>query len=98
LLDNLLFQQYDISGFHYCDRLKSLGAVSFLLAVLAAFFVLQFLLRPLLASSLSLYWDTDVTIGRAVIHWSQPEIILEEVNVGNPTAFPAAICWKLSGR
>ena len=60
----------------------------FFLIVLVVFIFNGFFLKPLLSSSLGLYWDTDISMRRAEIDWSLPGIVLEKVNIGNPYGFP----------
>lgn len=47
-----------------------------------------FLFKPLLASSLGIYWDADVSIQKIEVKWASSELILSEVRVGNPYGFP----------
>src|SRR5262245_60425743 len=60
----------------------------FLGLILIAIFLNGFLIKPLLSSSLGLYWDADVTIQKAKIDWLLPGISMEKIKVGNPYGFP----------
>ncbi len=58
------------------------------LSALVFFLFNGFILKILLSSSFGLYWDTDVSIRRAAIDWTLPELVLNDVRVGNPYGFP----------
>lgn len=60
----------------------------FLLIVLMVFIFNGFFLKPLLSSSLGLFWNADVSMNRAQIDWSLPGIVLDQVKIGNPYGFP----------
>lgn len=61
------------------------------IAILAFLMILLFnglVLRPMLSAALGFYWDTDVSIRKAVIDWTLPGLVLKDISVGNPYGFP----------
>ena len=59
----------------------------FFLAAVVGIFSIGVLFRPLISSSLSVYWDVDVSMKKAKIDWALPGLVLDEVRVGNPYGF-----------
>jgi|GEM_PF-3431838 len=60
----------------------------FFLAILAVLIFQFFILKPLVSSSLGLYWDTDVEIQKIRWDGSLPGFVMDQVKVGNPYGFP----------
>lgn len=68
---------------------------AFLVFALLIFIFNGILMKPLLSSSLGLYWDADISIRSVRIDWLLPGVVFEDVQVGSPYGFPRGNSFEI---